>query len=264
MRNWRKSILRRLLPSRLYRFLGYLSSGSNRKDIVAGLRFLCNRCLTVSIHQRLGILRQLIKTSSSIDSPHTQEEILDYITTILLLRRDGRGGVVEAGCYKGSSTAKFSLAADIAGRELVVFDSFEGLPENEEPNQTTLDGFVVHTEKGTYCGSLDEVKSNVSKYGKIGSCRFIAGWFDDTMPKFREPISAAYLDVDVADSTRDCLKYLYPLLQPGGVLYSQDGHLPLVRAVFDDDIFWLNEIGVAKPPILGLGERKLIKIIKES
>jgi hypothetical protein len=51
---------------------------------------------------------------------------------------------------------------------------------------------------------------------------------------------------------RTCLKYLYPLLQPGGVLYSQDGHLPLVCDLFDGDKFWEQEVGVRKPAIEGL------------
>jgi hypothetical protein len=82
------------------------------------------------------------------------------------------------------------------------------------------------------------------------------------MPKFNEPVAAAYLDVDLAASTRTCLKYLYPLLEKGGSLYSQDGHLPLVISVFDDADFWLNEVGFEKPPIYGLGEKKLIKIVR--
>jgi hypothetical protein len=58
------------------------------------------------------------------------------------------------------------------------------------------------------------------------------------------------------------LKYLYPLLEPGGVLYSQDGHLPLVIDVFNDRSFWRNEVGYARPEVIGLGEKKLIKIVK--
>ncbi len=36
------------------------------------------------------------------------------------------------------STAKFSLAAAFAGRELVVFDSFQGLPYNNEPHDRNI------------------------------------------------------------------------------------------------------------------------------
>lgn len=50
----------------------------------------------------------------------------------------------------------------------------------------------------------------------FGTGRFIKGWFEDTMPVFNERIIAAYIDVDLASSTKTCLKYLYPLLVPGG------------------------------------------------
>ena len=81
--------------------------------------------------------------------------------------------------------------------------------------------------KGKYCGSLEEVKNNIAKYGEIGVCHFIKGWFEETMSLFNKRIAAAYLDVDLASSTKTCLKYLYPLLVPGGVIISQDGDFPL-------------------------------------
>ena len=254
-------LLRTALPKTIYNFL---RAKYNRKDLYACLSFLLSPNLTISLQHRIRIVKSLYVISFSVKSPHTQGQMLAFIHTILELPRSGLGVVVEAGCYKGSSTAKFSLAADIAGREVVVFDSFQGIPDNHELHETDIFGRAVSFKKGDYCGTLDEVKTNVSKFGKLDSCRFIPGWFDDTMPRFKEPIAAVYLDVDLASSTRSCLKYLYPFLEPGGVVYSQDGHLPLVLNVFEDDGFWLNEVGCKKPQILGLGRNKLIKIIKEA
>ena len=200
-----------------------------------------------------------------VECPHVQREVLSFAQTILSLPPDVPGVCVEAGCFKGGSTAKFSLAADLAGRELVVFDSFCGIPPNEEKHVETIFGNKsVGFAEGIYCGAIDEVKSNVTKFGRISRCRFIQGWFDDTMPHFHEPIAAAYIDVDLVSSTKTCLKYLYPLLAPGGVLYSQDAHLPLVIEVFEDDSFWENEVGCKKPRMLGLGTSKLLKVIKDS
>jgi O-methyltransferase len=221
-----------------------------------------NQDLGISVREKLRILKQLYFISLGVDSPHTQDEMLRVMQTILSVPRNGRGVVVEAGCFKGGSTAKFSLAADIAGKKLVIFDSFEGIPDNNEPHDKNIFGSNVKFARGAYRGSCEEVKRNVSKFGKINRCEFIPGWFDDTMPSFREPIAAMYLDVDLAASTRTCLKYLYPLLEPGGVLYSQDGHLPLVIDVFNDRSFWRNEVGYARPEVIGLGEKKLIKIVK--
>jgi O-methyltransferase len=256
-----RSILKRVLPAPLYNILNALK---NWKDPIVCISFLRNHSLNVSLQDKLRMVRQLYLISFHVDSPHTQEEIVTCIETILSLPANSHGVVVEAGCYKGSSTAKFSLAADMARKELVVFDSFQGIPKNVEPHQKNIFGGSENFEQGDYCGTLEEVRSNVSRFGKIQSCRFVPGWFDDTMPGFQEPISAIYLDVDLASSTRTCLIHLYPLLEAGGVLYSQDGHLPLVVDVFDDADFWRNEIGCQKPSILGLGKRRLIKIVKEA
>ena len=234
-----------------------------RRDVLACASFVLDRSLTLPMWERLRIVKQLYATSFSIDSPHRQEEILSLMRTVLSLPRNGPGVIVEAGAYKGSSTAKFSLAASLAGRELVVFDSFQGMPENDEPHSKNIFGRPERFTRGSYFGTLDEVRGNVSRFGRIEACRFVPGWFDDTLPGFSEPIAAIYMDVDLAASTRTCLKHLYPLLLPGGVLYSQDGHLPLVIEVFEDADFWMREVGCKKPQIVGLGERKLIKVTKD-
>ena len=98
--------------------------------------------------------------------------------------------------------------------------------------------------------------TNVGRYGHVDACRFVRGWFEDTMPTFKEPIAAAYLDVDLVSSTQTCLKYLYPLIMPGGFLTSQDGHLPLVANVLLD---WQKENDVT---FTGLGTQKLVWFCK--
>jgi O-methyltransferase len=218
----------------------------------------------VSLKGKILIVKQLDDISLNVDSRHTHDEILTFIRTILSLPPESNGVVVEAGCFKGSSTAKFSLATDIVGRKLVVFDSFEGIPENDEPHEKNIFGGPASFKKGQYCGTLEEVRANVTRFGKNNGCRFIKGWFENTMPDFKESVSAIYLDVDLASSTRTCLKHLFPLLGKGGILYSQDGHLPLVIDVYSDEGFWLEEVGCKRPSIQGLGKKKLLRIIKEA
>ena len=204
----------------------------------------------------------MFKISYSVKCPHTEHEILSFIDAILSIPKSVRGCVIEAGCFKGGSTAKFSLAAKLAKRKLIVFDSFEGIPPNKESHDENIFGGEASFKAGDYCGTLDEVKKNVAKFGEIKVCSFVKGWFDNTMPNFSEPVTAAYIDVDLASSTRTCLKHLYPLTVPGGVLFSQDGHLPLVIGVFKDEKFWQKELGTKKPRIAGLGKKKLIRLVK--
>jgi O-methyltransferase len=232
------------------------------RDFAAIVDFVVDDHHKLSLTSRYALTRRLRAISRAIDCPHTESEILSYIRCILALDPAAPGCVVEAGCYKGGSTAKFSIAAKLARRELVVFDSFQGIPKHGEDHGTNIFGKPVTFAEGEYTGSLEEVTRNIRTYGELTACRFIQGWFKDTMPGFHEPIAAIYLDVDLADSTRTCLKHLYPLLRSGGALYSQDGHLPLVLEVFDDDAFWRDEVGYPKPHVHGWGTNKLLKVIK--
>ena len=228
------------------------------RDLRAAASFLSHSVANVTLGQRLSMVNSLCETTMSVDCAHTQEEMLTFITTVLTIPAEVTGCVVEAGCCKGGSTAKFSLAAKLAGRRLVVFDSFEGLPDNNEGHGTTILGETPDFSEGRYAGTLEEVRRNVHDHGALEVCEFVEGWFDDTMPSFREPVAAIYLDVDLVMSTRTCLKYLYPLLAPGGYVYSQDGHLPLVIDLLRDDNFWETEVNYPRPHFTGLGTQKLV------
>jgi O-methyltransferase len=245
-------------------FISMISSLLKSGDREAFFSFIQNSEISLSFKEKIGIAKKLFIISNEVDCPHTHEEILSYIKSILLLSSKIKGCIVEAGSYKGGSTAKFSLAAKFAGRKLIVFDSFQGIPEHSEPHRINIYGKPVTFSKGEYCGSLKEVKANIFKYGHLEVCEFIEGWFQDTMPGFTEPIAAIYIDADLASSVSTCLKYLYPLLSKGGVLYCQDGHLPLVIDVFNNEFFWINEVGYFKPIIEGLGHKKLIRIVKNT
>lgn len=184
------------------------------------------------------------------------------IKTILSIPASDKGCIVEAGCFKGGSTAKLSIAARLANRTLIVFDSFEGIPVNEEPHRQDIFGLRVEFGAGKYRGQFEDVVANVRRFGELGSCEFVKGWFEDTMHNFREPVALAFIDVDLASSTRTCLRNLYPLLIPGASIFSHDGHLPLCIQAIDDAQFWENEVGFPKPAVPGLGRKKFLRITK--
>lgn len=193
--------------------------------------------------------------------PHSHEELLEVVKFILFFAPERQGVVVEAGSYRGASAAKLSAACKVANRRLAIFDSFKGLPHGEAP-QTNIFGDLTKFGRGEYAGSLHEVRRNIARYGVLELCDFHEGWFEETMPAFSAPVIAAYVDVDLVSSTKTCLKKLYPLLVPGGRIFSQDGHLPLVIDLLQDDQFWREEVGFEKPRIDGLGVSKLVTIHK--
>lgn len=253
-----KAAVKKALPRHFLYFYRFLCQGDAR----AVLSFLVRPVGRTSLGQRFGLILRLYAISEAIPCPHTQTEMLAFIRRILALPSDLPGCVVEAGCYKGGSTAKFSLAARLAGRKLVVFDSFEGMPEHRESPVRNIFGELVAFPAGCYYGTLAEVKENVRRFGAPEMCEFRKGWFKDTLPAFRGPVAALFMDVDLAVSTRTLLRHLYPKLVPGGVLISHDGHLPTVIAVFRDESFWRREVGHPLPPLPGLGRWKLIQFAK--
>jgi hypothetical protein len=65
----------------------------------------------------------------------------------------------------------------------------------------------------------------------------------------------------ILDGLRPYAEFFSPYA-PGGVIWSQDGHLVKVEALLRDESFWREDIGCAPPNIDGLGEKKLVRIMK--
>jgi O-methyltransferase len=216
---------------------------------------------TLDYRQRGALVRRLIDAHQHIPCAHTHDEMVRIVREIFSVPDDRPGSIVEAGCFKGGSTAKLSIVASRIGRRLVVFDSFEGIPDNDEPHDTTIFGDEARFAAGAYAGRLSEVSDNVDRWGELSACEMIPGWFENTMPSFREAVAVGFIDVDLASSTRTCLEHLYPRLIPGGVLFSHDGHLPLCIDVLRDRSMW-ERIGGPPPVITGLGSDKLVAIRK--
>jgi hypothetical protein len=120
---------------------------------------------------------------------------------------DVPGVVVECGTFKGGTAAALSLACKITGRELFIFDSFEGLPAGL-PN----DREAKYYAKGDWAGTYDEVITNLKKGGDFNRCTFVRGWFDQTLPKFDREVVLAYVDVDLEASLDTCIRSLWPRL----------------------------------------------------
>lgn len=170
------------------------------------------------------------------------------------------GDVVECGCFMGGSTSKLSIVAKIVGRQLHVFDSFEGLPEVDEHNLHDLHArrpvaFMTPWTAGRYAARLEAVKGSVAQYGEIGVCTFVKGWLKDTLvPEHLPPaVAMAFTDVDLPSSARDCLLGLWPRLSDGGIYFSHDvGFIKVVQVLMDDHI-WREVFREPTPILFGAG-----------
>jgi O-methyltransferase len=230
------------------------------RDRAAVLAFLRARYpVPIPLHVRLSLVRRFITTTNHVRTYHTQAEMLEVADRILRLADRPDLTVVEAGSGKGGSTAKLSLVTRLAGGRLVVFDSFRGIPPNREVHRN-LWGRRVEFRAGAFRGRLPSVRRAVARFGDPVVCDFRKGWFADTLPAFDGHVDVALLDVDLLSSTRTCLERLVPRLRPGGVVFTQDGHLRAVVELLADARFWREDVGVEPPRIHGLGSTKLLGI----
>lgn len=136
----------------------------------------------------------------------------------LRLNKELPGHYYEFGLYKGYSFYKAIKASpDI---KHFAFDSFEGLPENNEGGKFN---------KGEYAGSLDYVKENLKKRGALGDTEFFyKGFYNETLThelqqKLKNDLAKVILvDCDLYSSTVPVLTFIKPMLQKGTLILFDD------------------------------------------
>lgn len=135
------------------------------------------------------------------------------------------GAVVELGCYAGHASVWLGdLMVDavhrgVTGtRELVLFDSFQGLPA-PGPMDSSPDGALLRA--GDLAASEQEVRHRFTRHG-LPEPRIVAGWIADTVDQLPDRIALAYLDLDLYEPTLVGLEAVWPRLAEGGVLLLDD------------------------------------------
>jgi O-methyltransferase len=158
-----------------------------------------------------------------------------------------KGAVVECGCWLGGTTTNLSVICDLVGRDLIVYDSFEGLP-------APVAGDDMKPEvKGSFKGSLETVQENVRRYGVIERCTFRKGWFEDTLSSHTEPIVLCFIDVDLKSSMHDCVVNLWPHLTDQGYVFFDEYTLLHNCSLFFSERFWRDYLGTTPPGLMGTG-----------
>jgi O-methyltransferase len=123
------------------------------------------------------------------------------------------GDIAEIGVFEGS-TAK--LLCELKAKKRVhLFDTFAGLPPGTTPKEK-----IVYAKTKYRC-SLESVSKYLAGYENV---QFYRGFFPESAvsldPELR--FSFVHMDVDLYQSTLDCLKLFYPRMNPGGIMLSHD------------------------------------------
>jgi hypothetical protein len=173
---------------------------------------------------------------------------------ILDIPKSVQGVVGEFGCFKGLSTCTLSLACKMTQRELVVFDSFQGLPKIGE-NTHNFDGTAIDYKEGNYCGTLNEVRQNVATYGDIDACEFVPGFFSESLPQRPrdERFALVFEDADLPSSVKDVIRHTWKKLEPNCRFFTHEARDYEVVRIFFDQQWWHNELGEEPPGLIGSG-----------
>lgn len=161
---------------------------------------------------------------------------------------DVPGVVVECGCFLGGASTNLSLACAIAGRQLILYDSFAGLPE---PAAGERIGQSVDT--GGLCGPLERVRTNIARTGDLSVCVFRQGFFEHTLPHHREPAVLVFIDVDYESSLYECVVNLWGHLVPNGHLFIDEYVFLDFCALFFSERFWRQHFNEEPPGLFGSG-----------
>lgn len=198
--------------------------------------------------RKLSLALRMYRNTRHIPTLTSYKAHLAMAVKLLETPPEVEGVVVECGCYFGGSTADLSLACDITGRELVVYDSFEGMPP-PDPN----DKYANPMAEGFLKADIEQVKENVRRHGVIERCTFVKGFFGDTLPHHEQPIVLCFLDVDFQASLHDCVLNLWPHLTEKGYLFTDEYVFADYCALFYSETYWRKYFDAAPPGLLGAG-----------
>jgi hypothetical protein len=207
--------------------------------------------------QKLQFVYRARRAQRAIPTASTYLEHVAMAASILRVPPSEAGVVVECGCFKGGSTASLSLACRLAGRRLLVFDSFAGLPEPAEGDAihfVPADRMRRGYHQGAFSATLEEVRRNVGRYGALDVCEFRPGFFEDTLPDLNEPCVFAFVDVDLMTSLQTCVEAIWPRLGDGCEMWTHEAHHAEIAALFFDDAWWSGTLGASSSPgLIGAG-----------
>jgi len=190
----------------------------------------------LTLSQKAYLLKACLRTDWYVPHQHRASEMVDIFSG--LSKRPAQPGeiMVEAGCFNGGSTIKFSVICHMLGYKLRVYDSFEGVEKmsEDEINET---GFNY---SGMFAVAEERVRGNVRKYGKVDICSFHKGWFSDTLAiqPLQYPVKVVFIDCDVATGTLDVLKGVVNALTKDAIIFSQDYTIPAVNHLIHNPDTW--------------------------
>jgi hypothetical protein len=155
----------------------------------------------------INLLKEIIKKDGGF---LVQPSEIFMIYSLSRSQRKMNGNYAEVGVYKGSSAEAICKAK--GNKHIYLFDTFNGIP--------AIDKIDTRFSKEMFTSNYEYVKKRLSKYKNV---HIYKGLF----PKTAEPIKNkkfvfVHFDVDIYQSTKNCLEFFYKRMQKGGIILSHD------------------------------------------
>ncbi len=125
------------------------------------------------------------------------------------------GDFAELGVWRGNTAAVLAHYAAQAGRQTLLFDTFEGFDRKD------IDG--IDQQKGMEFQDTS-LELTASVIGERTGVTFVKGYFPDTVTdEFRaQHFAVVSLDCDLYAPMKSGLEFFYPRMEPGGLFLLHD------------------------------------------
>lgn len=210
----------------------------------------------LNVGDKKKIIKRIKTSLAKMESATNLETHLELGKKILSLNKNDKGFIVECGAFKGASSISLSIFSQIVDRKLIIYDSFEGLPEDNDQIEGRDYPHLKITgvyKKGMYKGVLEEVQANLKYYGEYDNCILRKGFFNETLKTHKEKIDFLFMDVDLAQSTKDCILYLWPFVNNEKYIFTDDACDIDVVSIWFDNEWWMKNLNCKAPGYVGSG-----------
>ena len=142
------------------------------------------------------------------DRPPSQLPEINLLELSTLAGMSPRGNFLELGVYQGGSAWCLYQVAQSQKRELFLFDTFTGLPQ-EGPTQQMAAGAFSNTNKDLVQGWMPNAK-------------IFPGLFPNTLTSEVKDLAFVHVDCDLLGGCTAALERLWPLMVAGGIMAFDD------------------------------------------
>lgn len=144
------------------------------------------------------------------------------------------GDVAECGVAFGQTTFFLDLHVKQAGKELLAFDTFSGLPYDDS----------IISELQCKRGEMDYGKQFFDRFGVLNETSIVPvrGLVEDTLKEYSDRrFCFVWLDMDLYQPTSFAYKFFEDRMTPGGIIGFHDYKFvrcPGVEVVVDKEVAW--------------------------